>query len=151
MLCFLISILDSWLHEILLFNNVKSPILMYKTTPLFWHQFFSIKKGSYTRDFMVLVHPEKGQKEAKPRVGNCLFGGGLSSFVTPPPTKEQFVLSFPKVEFYPPSLLLTRGFGFTGHCWSSHYSSFFAPNPRIRFCVDKGGNMDAEILQEGEN
>ncbi len=26
---------------------------MYKTTPLVWHQFFGIKRGSSTRDFMV--------------------------------------------------------------------------------------------------
>ncbi len=45
MLCFLISTLDLCLLVIFLINDVESPILMYKTTPLFLALIFQHQKG----------------------------------------------------------------------------------------------------------
>ncbi len=50
---FLLLILYYCILILLLIIDTESQILMYKTTPHFWHGFLSIKRGSYTRDFTV--------------------------------------------------------------------------------------------------
>ncbi len=55
-LCFAFSFLFLT-HDFMTFvvQQCESPILTYKTIPLFWHQLFSIKRGCYMWDFTVVL------------------------------------------------------------------------------------------------